>query len=510
VIRERFQTSSQAHSLAFLLISVVACVALFIGIAVNPVVGFLLLGIGIFAALSIKQYGFLHFVVALVLFELILGGSGRVYQFNDFFSIRKVLFILIWALFLLLSASNPHRFITWFRSASCSRWASLLGVATLLFFGFGVGLFRGNRLDYIINDASGFTFITLCLPIGFFSKIEKITVKFVLGVVLVASAIFGLLKGVIFSGAQLGYFDYRYLVDLLQSEANQTVSVRTTTGIIRMATIGDVFFVFAFPLCVAIGVSTKRWQTRAMAFAAAGAIVWGLFASGTRGCWLASFIGISVLITLAKVGHRLKILALVFTGAIFVLQLFPQTFKNTSQLIDLAFNTREQGNVVRVEQAGILIDAGLEHPFIGNGFGHTLTNLTRSDQAPYSFELEWLALFMKMGILGSAIWVAFFGWLLHTLLKFSKSLPDPLDSMIARGICGGFVGVLAVSAANPYFSGAAGMGISAVAVVVADLFGQEVALARSKAALVAPPESGTRFARVQRVVPRQISRPTKY
>jgi hypothetical protein len=504
------QTSLQQHPHAFYLILVVSFIGLAVGIAYNPLVGFLLLAVGILAAAFIRKFGILHLVVALVFLELILGGSGRVYEFTSFFSVRKVLFILTWILFLLLGASDPQRFVIWFRSASFARRASLIGVATFIFFGLGVGLYRGNRPDYIINDASGFTFITLSLPIGYFARIGKMKLEFLLGVALGASALFGLIKGIVFSGAQLGYFDFSYVIDLLQNEARQAVSVRTTTGMVRLATVGDIFFVFALPLCVAIGVSTKRWRTRWMAFAGTGALIWGLFASGSRGCWLGSLIGVSVLFALAKLQHKLKIFALVIIGAVVVLQLFPTTIGTTSEWITLAFSSREYNNLARVEQARILIDAGLEHPIIGNGFGHTLPNLVRSYENPYAFELETLAFFMKMGILGCAIWLAFFAWLLNNLLKLSQRLPDPVHAMIARGLCGGLVSLVAASSANPYISGAPGMGILALTAVSADLFLRQVAAARIEGAKVASPASMVRFARVPRFTPRQASRPTKY
>lgn len=504
------QNSPQHHSIAFFLILVVSSVGLSIGIAVNPVAGFFFLVIGVLMAVVIKKYGFLHLVIIVFFLELILGGSGRLFEFDKFWSIRKVIFILVWILFLLLSAYNPQRAASWFRSSPFSRSASLLGVATLIFFGLGVGLFRGNRFDYIINDASGFTFLTISLPLGLFARTEKVKLEFIVGVVLRFTMVFGLIKGLVLMGVQIGYFNLRYLIDYLQNDVNQMVSAHATTGMARMATIGDVFLVFSIPLCLAIGVSTRRRQARAMALAGAGVIVWGLFASGSRGCWLASLIGVSVLFSLAKLRHRLKIFALILIGAVVVLQLFPETFQRTSELVELAFNRREQGNLIRKEQARILIDAGIEHPFIGYGFGHTLPNLVRSYEAPYSFELQYLAFFMKMGILGCAMWLAFFIWLLFNLQQLSQSIPDPVHAMIARGFCGGIVGVLAVSAANPYLSNAAGMGILALTVVIADLFRCQVEGARSEAAKIVSSASTVRFARAPRASTRQVSHPAKY
>ncbi|HEV2348443.1 MAG TPA: O-antigen ligase family protein [Terriglobia bacterium] len=504
------KTSWQAPSFAVLFIGAVICVGLAIGIAVNPLVAFLFLVVGIFAAVFIKKYGFLHFVVTLVFLELILGGSGRVYEFNDFFSIRKVLFLLVWILFLVLSASNPQRFATWFRSASWARGASLLGVATFIFFGLGVGIFRGNRLDYITADASGLTFITLSIPLGYFASLEKMKVKFLLGVVLGASSFFGLVKGIVFSGARLGYFDFGYVINLIQNEANQAVSARNSLGMDRMSTVGDIFLMFSLILCIATVFAAKRWRTREIVFAGIAALIWGLFASGSRGLWLGSVIGIAVIFALVKFGHRLKILALIAIGTIALLQLFPQTLQDTSEWVQLAFNLREYNNLDRVEQAPILISAGMEHPLIGNGFGHTLPNLVRSYEAPYAFELLYLALFMKMGILGCALWLVFLSGLLLNLLKMSKSLPNPANAMVAVGLCAGIISVLAVSAADPYLAGPPGMGILALSAVVLDHFREQVEVARFKGAESPSPMAPARYVRVPRMKLRQVPRSAKY
>lgn len=66
---------------------------------------------------------------------------------------------------------------------------------------------------------------------------------------------------------------------------------------------------------------------------------------------------------------------------------------------------REISDDIRYEQVVALTDAIMKQPLFGSGMGAHV-DLTRSDEAPWMYELSMLALFMKVGLVGAA-WLVF-------------------------------------------------------------------------------------------------------
>lgn len=469
------RTSSRGQGILLLIGGAGLCLAVSIALVVNPFAGFLsglLLATLLVLALHHRLF---HFLVFVVFFELILGGSGRYIEISDLLSPRKALFVFIWLLFLVLWLYDSRKPAFPIRSFRSSWFASVLAIATVLLFGLGLGLLRGNNMEFVVGDSQGFIFLTLAIPLCYFARRGKISVEFFLWTFLGATSLYGLLKGIVYFGVQLGYIGGAFLADLIQETTNQLVLINLTASEYRINSVGDAFLMFGLPILVGVASSVRRRSAKLAAIAGVLSVLVGLVASDTRALWLGAILGLVVLVVLAGLNYKLKITAWILAG-IFVSSLaFPGIFRNTTSRLSTAFDTSEFGNALRVRQMNVLFSMAREHPVLGHGFGSIAPEVSLHPDKPYVFEMETVAFYMKMGIVGCAAWAALFGWLLLTLVKMSRSLPNPLHAMVARALCGGIVGILFAGSTNPWLSVAVGMGTCAFIVVVADLLRQQIA-----------------------------------
>ena len=79
---------------------------------------------------------------------------------------------------------------------------------------------------------------------------------------------------------------------------------------------------------------------------------------------------------------------------------------NPAVLQATGFAREGDADAEREEQAQPLLDQFLEQPVLGSGFGSYTPRVVRSDEFPFSYELTFYALLMKLGIGGMAVLVA--------------------------------------------------------------------------------------------------------
>ena len=65
-------------------------------------------------------------------------------------------------------------------------------------------------------------------------------------------------------------------------------------------------------------------------------------------------------------------------------------------------------NQIKIEQMYKLLDKWKESPIWGHGYGSYVEGYLRSEEAPFSYEMQLFALLMKIGVLGLGIWLVFF------------------------------------------------------------------------------------------------------
>jgi len=103
-------------------------------------------------------------------------------------------------------------------------------------------------------------------------------------------------------------------------------------------------------------------------------------------------------------------------------------------------------------QAELLLKKWSERPWMGWGYGSYLPDHFSVDQAPYSYEMLPFALLMKLGVIGFAIYLAFWsGLILYTLKK-----GRPEDSILFSS---GLTAFLLASHTNPFLFNFVGISV---------------------------------------------------
>lgn len=77
-------------------------------------------------------------------------------------------------------------------------------------------------------------------------------------------------------------------------------------------------------------------------------------------------------------------------------------------------------NSIKLVQISKLLDKWKDSPIIGYGYGSYVEGYLRSEEAPFSYEMQFFALLMKIGILGMAVWIVFFIAQFIYILRNSK------------------------------------------------------------------------------------------
>jgi hypothetical protein len=120
-----------------------------------------------------------------------------------------------------------------------------------------------------------------------------------------------------------------------------------------------------------------------------------IYATGTRSFFYASILSLCSIFFI-----KLKNLLFLLLTIIFVLVLFKFNFLDHIRIFEIA--SEFESDSPRLEQFFSLARLFLENPMFGTGFGGS-SDLIRSDDAPFSYELTYVALLAKMGILGIGI-----------------------------------------------------------------------------------------------------------
>jgi hypothetical protein len=176
---------------------------------------------------------------------------------------------------------------------------------------------------------------------------------------------------------------------------------RMPDGFFRVMWITSVLFVVGLTYAV-----RRRNLAGVVLFAAA------LFATYTRALWLVAVLALIVSELLASpVHHRsrrqrrmlMATLLVVSSLALVVIDLARGTDESVLYPIGnrLLTTFSDQSAEDRVDQAGPLVEAWSRWPLAGAGMGSSAPGSIRSDVAAYQYELTYLALLMKLGILGS-------------------------------------------------------------------------------------------------------------
>lgn len=104
----------------------------------------------------------------------------------------------------------------------------------------------------------------------------------------------------------------------------------------------------------------------------------------------------------------------------------------------------------RSEQFGVLMNAWERTPLFGAGAGAGVANYVRAEEAPWAFELSYVAMLYQNGLIGVAIYAFSFLWVLGMGLRILRE-GHPLGPIVL-GLTVGAISFLIANATNPYLA----------------------------------------------------------
>ncbi|MBI4089883.1 MAG: O-antigen ligase family protein [Candidatus Kerfeldbacteria bacterium] len=414
-----------------------------------------------------------------LLAELFVGGKGYLYSLEVgqvTVSIRHALFVIVGLIWLVKSAAGRVRPLL---PAVLSRW--LVALAAVVALGVVIGLIRGNHPRDIFFDANAFLFYLLVLVLAWPKLDWPRFVTKLLAVVAAAAVVLGLKSLVVLGifvhwridglvavyrwirntgvGEIAPIFGGTYRV-FFQSQVYGLLAVALLTPWllprIRPSDRWPRWLLVPVTLALAsvmVSLSRSFWLGGSLAVVGAGVVVWRRYHWATRE-WVS--VGVASALVLFA-AYTLNSWALNFP--------YPYPLPGAPGRGDairerLTTISGEAAVSSRQQQFRALLPAIEQHPLFGSGFGTAVTYRSqdpRQTQLPsqgiyttYAFELAYLDLALKVGLVGLLVYL---GLLATTLRQLVRSI-NPLTFGLAVGL----VALLGVHLTTPYLNHPLGIG----------------------------------------------------
>ncbi|MEX1033246.1 MAG: hypothetical protein WDZ30_07780 [Cellvibrionaceae bacterium] len=309
------------------------------------------------------------------------------------------------------------------------------------------GAFRVSTV-YLIWPAAYLLFIGLAHGLPVMRRLES---ALLLGISLAtAMVLIGLLAGL------LGFGDIVY--PLL---AFQGVGFSAQEGFVEFRTFNLTTVMYGFPFVLSL-VVVRRGELRGLRksgiYLLLFAIVLSALGSGRRAFWLIMLLTPFITLPFLQLSScRLRtvpFLSLTIKSAVLATSLIAGVIAGIGldpialvEVFFAAFQGQEASSGARYHQASSLWEAFTESPVIGHGLGNTV-DVLRSHDAPWAYELSYLALLMNVGLVGFLIYSAAVVWVALKGIVLSKNNAEfaKLFIPLITALCA----FLILNSTNPY------------------------------------------------------------
>ncbi len=495
------------YTILFLLLAEALSYISFVYPIISPLV-FGLVSVGIIIATVYKlEYG-----IMIIFSELIIGSLGKMFILDiDGFSVS--IRMVIWLVLLLVWVSHAFmdKRVTFFSSKLFRPFAVL---ALVVLWGIAWGAIRGNSIGALFSDVNNYLYFLLIFPVfgvlrskKMFRRLFKIIVIALTWLSIKTIILFYIFSHEFFVLQNTLYAWSRW------SRLAEITNIDPTLLTSRIFMQSHIWLVFAFFLFLGllyhIYIHPLRSNTIPfndskknricpvrISFLIGCIVLFGtaILASFSRSFWLAGIITLITMMIGLFLLSKLSIKNILGFGAvsagIIVISIgvffsvanfpIPKGEMSLSLLKDRAAKFSGEAAVTsRYAQIRPLFEGISKHPVLGSGFG---TSVTYESQDPRvlrnnadglytstAFELGWLEMWLKIGLLGVLVYLFIIFRIFQYGIARIKKLPE---NTIARyHIFGGLLGLLAVvltHGVSPYLNHPLGIGIVILIASVVD------------------------------------------
>jgi O-Antigen ligase. len=416
----------------------------------------------------------------LILFaELIIGSKGHLFELGPI-SIRMIIFAIIMVVFLTKLINKTERLKLLSAIKDLTAWRYLVILAAFVLLSLGTALIYGNNLSNVFADFNAWLFFLLIFPILFvyhqakpevLERLKTVTVAAFLWLgleTLIILYIFthglGIMPDLYLWLRRTGVAEITPTLGswpriFIQSQIYAAIALVMVPFVLNVKKFSTWLLVaLAWSVCL-LSMSRSFWL--AVAVVLAGALLLQLIFFGWQKLWPKVFIILSGLVT--------SIILILFI--VFFPIPKPGNFSADSFINRVSLDSGEAAVASRWSLLPVLWHEIVKSPIIGFGYGKTITYKSSDPRVlqinpdgnytTYAFEWGYLALWLKLGILGLLAYLTLlFTNIYQGLTKWRKN--DVLAGVLSLGL----LILVVVNFFTPYLDHPLGIGFILVAIVL--------------------------------------------
>jgi len=271
--------------------------------------------------------------------------------------------------------------------------ALLICLCSGLAIGFWVINNQSFSISYAIGQYQGFFTTFLVCGILIFAYLQKKTQSsYIFKAIIIGNLLYCIFKISVVALVYLRILSFQGFLNIMNYFGVEPITLEILPRLIRVQTISDVLTPFLILVVTKESPLHKKYKYTILLI-----FIVSLFLSYARLLWIVAIF--SLIMNSPKMRISTKNLgAIVAMIIITVLSLlyFPlniivdRFFSNDTYASDTARSTQIKGLLVYFE----------EKPILGHGLGSYVPGLLRDNLAPYTYEVQWLAFLMQLGVLG--------------------------------------------------------------------------------------------------------------
>ncbi len=422
------------------------------------------------------------YAVMVLLLELFVGAKGQMFSASVggvTVSLRLILFLLVFSVWVVRALYRRR-----LRIRHTQQWPWYVAAAAIIVMGGIIGVFRGNGAGNVFYDMNAYLYLGLA-GVLYDTLRDHRSIEQLLQL-LAASVVFLAIKSLFL----LAFFSHQYgaVPQVYHWVRNTrmyevTALTRNFFRVFSQSQIYSLIGMFVFLGLLLFGKNDRKqqWSLRVTIFLAFTTVL----LSFSRSFWVSLAVVAGVLLPwyLHRCGWGWGRLARYFGAGIgyvavaVILVSFlanypyvlnrPGGLHPLSLFTDRTTDVQEAALYSRFSLLRPMAEAAMDRPILGGGFGTTVTFLSQDPRVvqatggartTYAFEWGYLDFLVKVGIVGTAV---FLGWYLNLFLTLRAALRSERDLFGRSLLCGGifsFLALLVTHATSPYLNHPLGIG----------------------------------------------------